>query len=59
MEQDGTKGERRENKRRNQRKMKVVGKSVQSLQEIIRKRAEYARKEDQKGENDRKQEGTG
>ena len=39
-----TKGERREAKRRKRRKMHVVGRSVRLLQEIIRRRAEKARK---------------
>ena len=49
MEQDNTKGERREQKRRKRREMKVVGKSVQTIQQILRKRAEDARKEEKNG----------
>ena len=44
MDESRTKGERREYKRRNRRKMKVVGRSVRLLQEIIRKKAEKIRK---------------
>ena len=40
MEDPETKGERRERKRRKRREMKVVGRSVRLLQEIIRRRAE-------------------
>ncbi len=43
-EERDTKGERREAKRRKRRKMWVVGRSVRRLQEIIRRRAERARK---------------
>ena len=38
-----TKGERREAKERRRRKMRVVGRSVRLLQEIIRRRAEKLR----------------
>ena len=44
MDESRTKGELREYKRRNRRKMKVVGRSVRLLQEIIRKKAEKIRK---------------
>ena len=37
-----TRGERREAKRRKRRKMRVVGRSVRLLQDIIRRRAESA-----------------
>ncbi|MCH7786101.1 MAG: hypothetical protein IIC22_01205 [Chloroflexi bacterium] len=47
MDEHKTKGESREAKRRKQRKMRVVGRSVRMLQEIIRQKAERARK----GEN--------
>ena len=40
MDESGTKGERREAKRRKRRRMRVVGRSVRLLQEIIRRRAE-------------------
>ena len=40
MEEQPTKSERREAKRRKRRKMRVVGRSVRTLQEIIRRRAE-------------------
>ena len=39
-----TKGERREQKRRKQRKMRLVGKSVQVLLESIKKKANDIRK---------------
>ena len=39
-----TKGERREAKRRKRRKMKVVGRSVRVLQDILRRRAKKIRK---------------
>ena len=35
-----TRGQRRENKRRKKRKMRIVGRSVRILQEIIRQRAQ-------------------
>jgi|GEM_PF-2513434 hypothetical protein len=41
-----TKGDRREQKRRKKREMKVSGSSVRQLQEIIRKKAEDAKKDD-------------
>ena len=41
-----TKGERREAKRRKRRRMGVSGRSVRTVQEIIRKRAERLRKEE-------------
>ena len=43
MDEEQTKGERREAKRRSRRKMRVVGRSVRLLQEIIRRRAEKLR----------------
>ncbi len=39
---DETKGERRERKRRKKREMRVVGRSVRVLQDIIRRRAREA-----------------
>ena len=39
---DETKGERRERKRRKKREMRVVGRSVRLLQDIIRRRAKDA-----------------
>ena len=39
-----SKGERRERKQRKRRQMKVVGRSVRVLQDIIRRRAERLRK---------------
>ena len=47
MSDDETRGERREEKRQKRRKMRVVGRSVRLLQEIIRRRAEKAQKSDQ------------
>ena len=44
MDEDKTKGERRDEKRRRRRKMHVVGRSVRLLQDIIRRRAESLRK---------------
>ena len=44
MDEGKTKGERREQKRRRRRKMRVVGRSVRALQDIIRRRAEQFRK---------------
>ena len=44
MDEGKTKGERREEKRNSRRKMRVVGRSVRLLQEIIRRRAEKLRK---------------
>ena len=44
MEDRETKGGRREEKRRKRRKMRVVGRSVRLLQEIIMRRANKARK---------------
>ena len=43
MDERETKSERREEKRRKQGKMRVVGRSVRLLQEIIRRRAEKIR----------------
>ena len=44
MEERNTKGESREGKRRKRRKMKVVGRSVKALQEIIMRKSRDARK---------------
>ena len=41
-----TKGERREQKRRKKHEMKVSGSSVRQLQDIIRKKAEDAKRGD-------------
>ena len=41
---DNTRGERREGKLRKRHKIRVVGRSVRLLQEIIRRRAEKIRK---------------
>jgi hypothetical protein len=43
---DDTKGERRERKRRKRREMRVVGRSIRQLQEIIRRRAKDAERKD-------------
>ncbi len=43
---DETKGERRERKRRKKREMRVVGRSVRALQDIIRRRAKEADSKD-------------
>jgi hypothetical protein len=40
MDEHQTRGERREAKRRRRRKMRVSGRSVRTIQEIIRRRAE-------------------
>ncbi len=40
MEEPQTKGERREEKRKSRSKMRVVGRSVRLLLDIVRKRAE-------------------
>ena len=44
MEERTTKGESREAKRRKRRKMRVVGRSVKALQDIIMRKARDARK---------------
>jgi len=43
VDEQNTKGERREEKRKKRRKMLLVGRSVRLLQEIIRRRAERLR----------------
>jgi len=40
MEERDTRGERREQKRKSRRKMRVIGKSVRLLLEMVRRRAE-------------------
>ena len=45
MEAPETRGERREQKRRSRRKMRVVGRSVRLLMDIVRRRSERAKKE--------------
>jgi hypothetical protein len=47
MEDRETKGERRDDKQRKRRKMRVVGRSVRLLQQIIRRKSEDAHKKDQ------------
>lgn len=49
MEDRTTKGESREGKRRKRRKMRVVGRGVRALQDIIMRKARDARKS--QGEN--------
>ena len=44
MDKGSTKGERRESKQRKRRKMRVVGRSVRLLQDLIRRRAEQLKK---------------
>ena len=44
MNDGDTKGERRERKRQKRSKMRVVGTSVRTLQNIIKKRADRLRK---------------
>ena len=46
MSEEDTKGERRETKRRKRRGMRVVGRSVRVLQDIIRRKAQRAAKAD-------------
>lgn len=40
MDEHKTRGERREARRRKRRKMRVSGRSVRTIQEVIRRRAE-------------------
>ena len=42
MSEEATKGERREAKRRKRRSMRVVGRTVRVLQDIIRRKAQRA-----------------
>ena len=46
MNEPETKAERREQKRRKRRRMKVAGRSVRVLQEIIRRRSEKLSEKD-------------
>ena len=46
MEERETKGERRDHKRRKRRKMRVVGRSVRLLQQIIKRKSDDAHKKD-------------
>jgi hypothetical protein len=46
MNDEESRGERREAKRRKHRKMRVVGRSVRVLQDIIRRRAEKIKQEE-------------
>ena len=48
MSEEETRGDRREASRRKRGKMRVVGRSVRALQDIIRRRAQKARQEDDK-----------
>lgn len=43
MAEERTRGERRETRRRKRRKMRVIGRSVRTLQRIIMRRAEKGR----------------
>ena len=45
MSEEDTKGERREAKRRKRRSMRIVGRSVRVLQDIIRRKAQRVGKE--------------
>ena len=47
MSEEKTRGERREVGRRKRRKMRVVGRSVRVLQDIINRRAEKVRGEEE------------
>ena len=47
MSEEKTRGERRETSRRKRRKMRVVGRSVQVLQDIINRRSEKVREEEE------------
>ncbi len=49
MSEERTKGERRDAKRRKRRSMRVVGRGVRVLQDIIRRKAEQARKKESGG----------
>ena len=46
MEDQDTKGQRRDEKSRKRRKMRVVGRSVRLLQQIIMRKSEDAHKKD-------------
>jgi hypothetical protein len=46
MEERETKGERRDAKRRKRHKMRVVGRSVRLLQQIIKRKSDDAHKKD-------------
>ena len=46
MSEEETRGERREADRRKRRKMRVVGRGVRVLQDIIRRRAAKVREEE-------------
>ena len=45
MEERETRGERRERKRQRRRRMRVIGRSVRLLLNIVRRRADKAKKE--------------
>ena len=47
-EEEKTRGKRREEKRKSKRKMRVVGKSVRTIAEVIKKRFEKLKKSDSK-----------
>ncbi len=44
MEEPKTRGERREEKRKSRRKMRVVGRSVRLLMDIVRRRSEQIKR---------------
>jgi hypothetical protein len=46
MEEENTRGKRREEKKRKRRKMRVVGRSVRLLQDIILRRSKRAQEKD-------------
>ena len=46
MEDQDTKGQRRDDKRRKRRKMRVVGRSVRLLQQIIKRKSDDAHEKD-------------
>ena len=46
MSEEDTRGDRRETSRRKRRKMRVVGRGVRVLQDIIRRRAAKVREEE-------------
>ncbi|MBI4199009.1 MAG: hypothetical protein HY535_00850 [Chloroflexi bacterium] len=48
-EEQETRGQRREKKRRSRLRMRVIGRSVRVLQEIIRRRAQRSQEREPKG----------
>lgn len=53
MNEYKTKGEKRESKRRKRRNMRVSGRGVRVIQDIIKRRAEKIREEEAKNETQR------